>query len=213
MGRTILLGTTNPVKQEHLAWLLEGLPLRIVRPVEEGLSVEVEERGASHRENALLKAVAWSRASGLLAIASDGGLAVPALGERWDSLRTHRFAGPAADERARLEALLALMAPLTGGERRAFWREAVALAERGRPLKTWEAQGGEGVIAPSFDPGRIYRGFWVATAWYFPQVGKTYAEMAPQERRRSGEPWSRLRPRVLRFFRERLLPGEGDDDP
>ena len=75
----ILLGTGNPSKQETLVWLLEGLPLTPTSPSQLGLSDPPEERGDTHQEIANNKALAWSKSSSMLAIASDGGLILPAL--------------------------------------------------------------------------------------------------------------------------------------
>ena len=98
-----LLGTTNPAKLERLGWLLEGLPIETVAPSSLGLSrFDPKETGATHEENARLKAEAWSQAAGLPALASDGGLVIPALGDDWLSLHTHRFAGEDADDDARI---------------------------------------------------------------------------------------------------------------
>lgn len=206
--RRVLLATANPAKQARLRWLLEGLPVAALTPQEAGLRVEVDETGATHAENAALKAAAWSRAFGGLALASDGGVWVPALGEAWDSLRTRRFAGEGADDRARVEALLRLMAPYRGRERRVVWREAVALAHQGNVLHVWEAQGGEGLLAEDYDPARVVPGFWIATVWCFPALGKRYSECRPEELEQADDTWARLRPQVQSALRS--LPGGGD---
>ena len=131
---SILIATTNPAKRAMLAWLLEGLAMRLQFPEEVQQPIVVEETEPTHRGNAVLKAVAWSRACGGMAIASDGGLRIESLGAAWDSVRTARFAGPGADDRARLERLLELMAPYSGEERRARWVEAVAVCARRRAV-------------------------------------------------------------------------------
>ena len=115
----IVLATTNPAKQGKLLGLLDGLPLKPRPQVELGPEGEAPvEEGSSHEQNARHKAEFWSRAVGVQAIASDGGLLIPALGERWDSLFTHRFAGEDADDQARLSLLLQMMEPFRGEERR-----------------------------------------------------------------------------------------------
>ena len=197
----ILLATTNPAKQARLRWLLDGLGLTCVTPEETGVAPPVEEEGATHREVAARKAGAWSRAFGGLALASDGGALIPALGTRWDSLRTRRFAGEAADDRARVEALLRLLEPCQGQVRRIAWREAGAVADAGRVLGVWEAEGGEGVVARTFDPRRVNPGFWVATVWCLPALGKRYLECTEEELARAGDPWAALKPQVQAFLR------------
>jgi len=141
----------------------------------------------------------------MLAIASDGGLVLPTLGGRWESRYTHRFAGPAADDAERLARLLELMRPFQGAEREASWREAVAIAHRGRIIVSWELTGGTGLIADS--PGVSYQapGFWAFSVWYFPQFGKTYPQLLPEERDSLDDHWTRLRQLVQRFFRSHFV--------
>ena len=124
-------------------------------PAQLALEDVPQEEGPTHEAIARHKAELWSLAGSMLAIASDGGLVLPALGGRWESRYTHRFAGPAADDAERLARLLELMRPFRGAEREASWREAVAIAHRGRILVSWELKGGTGLIADS--PGDPYQ--------------------------------------------------------
>ena len=192
MPQSVLLGTENRAKQERLAWLLEGSGLTWVTPAQVSLALpKVREEGLSHQANATAKAVAWSVAYGGVAIVSDGGLVVPALGDWWDSLRTRRFFE--GDDLRRAHALLSRMAHLDGEGRRAYWVEAAALADRGRLLHTAEAQSGEGTIARKVDETLIKDGFWAGAVWYFPQLGKRYAELTPEELGRVGDHWTTLK--------------------
>src|SRR5690348_17119706 len=91
---SLVLATSNAAKRERLRWVVEGLGFQIVTP-DDLSGAEVEETGASFAENAAAKARAWSRAAGgVAALATDGGLRIPALGAAWDMLRTRRNAGP-----------------------------------------------------------------------------------------------------------------------
>ena len=197
-----MLATGNSAKQEALRQLLEGLPLTPVTPEELGLSADPEETGETHEAIALEKAQEWSLLAGMLAIASDGGLVVPALGHNWESRYTHRFAGPAADDDERRRRLLELMQPFTGPERDASWVEALALADSGRPLKSWELIGGSGIIAEAPEPGTLAPGFWVFTLWYFPNLGKYYNQLTDREKESLGDHWATLGKLVQRFFLE-----------
>ena len=199
----ILLATTNPAKVRRLRWLLEGLPLDPTTPDELGLSgKDPEEDGSSHEENAILKAQGWSRAVAMPTIASDGGLVIPALGERWESLFTHRFAGVEADDDARRERLLQLMQGYRGEERKASWVEAVAIAQDGRTLACWQVEGATGLLLDGPGAGPAVPGFWAFSVWYFSHLGKTYNELDEQELRRLDDHWSQLKPLVQRFFHE-----------
>ena len=139
------------------------------------------------------------------AISSDGGLLIPYIGRRWESLLTHRFAGEDADDEARLASLLRLMEPYTGEERRASWVEALAIAEKGRTLASWQVGGAGGLLLEAPGPGPIIPGFWVFSVWYFPDLGKTYNELEEGELEQLNDHWSRLKSLVQPFFHETMM--------
>ncbi len=206
-GKTrILLATGNPAKQATLQWLLEDLPLETVTPGELGLTLVPDEEGETHQAIARQKASAWSRAASMLVIASDGGLVIPALGANWESRFTHRFAGAAANDRDRLRSLLELMQPYQGAEREASWIEAVAIADRGQILTSWELTGATGLIAdvPIEDPGEdpAVEGFWVFSVWRFPELGKYYNRLTEAERMSLDDHWTQFRVRVQSYFQK-----------
>ncbi len=196
----ILLATGNRDKQRAFRQLLQGLPLDPVAPQQAGVGAAPDETGDSHEAIARDKAAEWSQAASMLAIASDGGLVIPALGELWESRQTHRFAGPAADDNERLERLLELMAPYQGGDRQASWVEAVAIADRGRVLVSWEVRGGTGVIAESKESQGPVREFWAFTIWQFSQFAKTYNQLTPAQRTSINDHWVRLGQLVRRYI-------------
>ncbi len=101
----LLVATTNPGKQREYRALLSEVPAEIVFPDELGISLEVEEDGATFRENAAKKARALAQESGLLATADDSGLEVEALGGE-PGVRSARYAGPGADDPKRRAFLL-----------------------------------------------------------------------------------------------------------
>ena len=126
----LLLATTNRGKQREFARLLDGIPGRLLFPQDLGLHEAVPEPHHTYAENAADKAVAFSRAGGLPALADDSGLEVAALG--WGpGVRTGRFGGDdvedpvalmlqhlegAVDRRARMVCWLALAVPRAGAE-------------------------------------------------------------------------------------------------
>ncbi|PKB80198.1 MAG: hypothetical protein BZY88_09340 [SAR202 cluster bacterium Io17-Chloro-G9] len=198
--KPILLATGNNDKQQAFRRLLEGLPLSTVTPQDAGVGAVPDEAGDSHLAIAEDKAVQWSKAASMLVIASDGGLVVPALGPLWESRHTHRFAGPAADDAERLERLLELMRPFKGKDRAASWVEALAIADNGRVLASWELAGASGMIANK----RVGQGpvpeFWALTVWRFPQFRKTYNQLTDEQRESINDHWTRLRWLVHEFF-------------
>ena len=195
----ILLATGNRDKQAEFRRLLDGLPFAPVTPAEAGLSSVPDEEGDTHEAIARDKAAQWSKMASMLAIASDGGLVVPALGPRWESRYTHRFAGPAADNGERLRRLLELMRPYRGEDRRASWVEALAIADRGRVLASWELSGGIGFLDEQPPAGPLPE-FWVFSVWRFPQFGATYSQLTDAQRESIDDHWGRLRRLVSRFL-------------
>lgn len=201
----ILLATGNSDKQNAFRSVISGLPLLPVTPAEIGVTASTLEDGDTHEAIALEKAVAWSKAGSMLAIASDGGLVIPALGPAWQSRHTRRFAGPEVGDSQRVDRLLELMEPYTGGDRAASWAEALAIAYKGRPLASWELLGATGEIAQARQPGPVPE-FWAFTLWNFPEQGKNYNELTPKELASLNDHWTRLGQLVRRFFQSIYIP-------
>ncbi|MDT0342967.1 RdgB/HAM1 family non-canonical purine NTP pyrophosphatase [Streptomyces litchfieldiae] len=113
--------------------------LRAILAAEAGLDVElvgadafpdvpdVKETGVTFGENALLKAHALARATGLPAVADDSGLCVDVLGGA-PGIFSARWAGRHGDDRANLELLLAQLADVPDAHRGAHFACAAALA-------------------------------------------------------------------------------------
>jgi inosine/xanthosine triphosphate pyrophosphatase family protein len=203
---SILLATSNPDKQRTFRWVLDDLPLTLVTPQDLGLTSVPEENGETHHQVARQKARQWSRTSAMPAIASDGGLVVPVLGEDWASLYTHRFAGEDADDAARVTRLLELLKPYVDEERKASWVEALAIACRGRILASWQVDGATGLISQHVPPQVTEtRGFWAFNLWEFPHLGKFYRQLSTQELETLDDHWFRLRGLVRRFFQSHFV--------
>jgi len=188
----VLLATTNPAKAARLAWLLEGLPVATT-PLAAPQAPAPSEDGGDFAENARIKALHWSHAWDGLTLASDGGVTIPALGPRWDRLLTARAAGPNATDPGRARHLLALMQGVTGEDRAIAWAEAVCLARAGVVLGEWQAGGTRGLLATEYDPANAIPGFWVYSLWWFPQLGRRYVDLAPEELAAADYTWAALK--------------------
>ena len=95
LGGDIVVASGNPGKVAELARIFADLPLTL-RPQSEFALRPVPETGLTFVENALLKARAAARQSGLAALADDSGLAVDALGGA-PGIHSARYAGGAGD--------------------------------------------------------------------------------------------------------------------
>ena len=193
---SILLASTNPAKIDRLRDCLAGWPFQFLTVDKLPPHKPPEESGHTHREIAESKALEWARIGKCLAIASDGGIDIPALGPNWDSLLTRRAAGEHATDQDRIEHLLALMEHLQSEEERlATWQEAVAIADPDRIVQTWEVSGPTGVVQRKPSTSRI-EGFWLASLWRFPQKNKTYTELTSDELHAIGDPWLNLKSQI-----------------
>ncbi|MEC9279875.1 MAG: hypothetical protein VX947_03165, partial [Chloroflexota bacterium] len=90
--------------------------------------------------------------------------------------------------------------------REAIWVEGLCIADRGRILASWEVTGGTGVIAeaPSDTPG--IPGFWVFSVWDFPQFGRIYNQLTPEELESLDDHWTSLRRLLQRYFQSHFVP-------
>ena len=171
----LLVGTTSTGKIRELRQLFADLPARVVFPSDIGLDLDVEEGETSFAANARIKARAYRRASGLMTIAEDSGFVVDALdGEpgvisaRWggsdytvkNQLILDRLAG-LPDERRGCGYVTVLAIAMPDG--RIFQRTGTC---RGRVAEAPAGTGGFG-----YDP-----------IFYYPELGKTMAQMEPAEK-------------------------------
>lgn len=94
-GQKIVVASHNPGKVREIGELLKPFGIETVSAGELGLA-EPEETGLTFRANAELKASAAAKASGLIALADDSGLAVAAL-DGDPGIYSARWAGEAKD--------------------------------------------------------------------------------------------------------------------
>ena len=147
MPLSVLAATRNPDKAQRIRALLDGLDVDLADGSALPGAPDPPEDDQSHLAVAVAKAAAWSRAERCLAVASDGGLVIPALGDGWSSLVTRRGTGAGVSDEERGARLLRRMRGLDGERRACRWTEAVAVARGGELLGAWEASGLNGAIA------------------------------------------------------------------
>lgn len=126
----VVVATQNRGKLVELRELLAPRGFELIGVDQAGVAIpDVEETGETYRENALLKARAIARATGLPTLADDSGLEVDALGGE-PGVRSARYAGDAGP-RANTEKLLAAMAGVPDGRRTARFRCVIVLLRDG----------------------------------------------------------------------------------
>ncbi len=179
MGYTVILATWNKGKVNEYRSLLQDVPVRLVTPAEKGIITNVTETGHTYEENARLKAVVLARESGLIALGDDSGLEVDTLhGE--PGIMSARYAGENASDRDRVNYLLSRMKDIPWEKRTARFRCIIALATPQGDVAYCSGEV-QGVIA--FEP-RGEQGFGYDPIFYFPELGKTMAELPPDVKNR-----------------------------
>ncbi len=122
----LIVATRNRHKVAEIRAVLAIPGLELIAAADWPGLPEVEETGLTFADNAILKAVAAARATGLRALADDSGLEVEAL-QNAPGVRSARFAGEGADDAANNRKLLELMDGVS--DRRAHFRCVIALAD------------------------------------------------------------------------------------
>jgi XTP/dITP diphosphohydrolase len=192
-GKQLLLATTSAGKLAEWQELLGELPIQLLRLSDVGVDFEVEETGSTYAQNALLKADAYGRATGLLTIAEDSGLSVAAL-DGGPGVHSARWEG---DDYLHKNALLIRLLEGKQGQARACRYVCVAVM-RHPDGRTWRARGevhGQIATAPAGSGG-----FGYDPVFFIPRLGRTLAEIPIDEKDRishRGRAAGRIRP-ILR---------------
>jgi XTP/dITP diphosphohydrolase len=138
---------------------------------------EFPEIGPTFAENAAGKALYYSRACAGMVFSDDSGLVVPALGGE-PGVHSARYAGPGANYDQKIAKLLAALRGKNGAERSAYFVCVIAVAQVGRVMAVFsEEVHGEIAEAP-----RGSGGFGYDPVFYFPALGKTFAELPAEEK-------------------------------
>lgn len=173
----MLIATHSEGKLRELDSLLDGVPYECVSLGEAGIREEVPETGATFEENAALKAAGYARLSGMLTLADDTGLEVDALGGD-PGVRSARYAPGSSQDRIDL-----LLRNLEGVD-------PVDMTARFRCVIAMTTPGGTPDFHEGVCEGRIVReqrgdrGFGYDSIFLVPELGRTMAELTPEEKNR-----------------------------
>jgi XTP/dITP diphosphohydrolase len=130
MTKRIVLGTHNQHKIREISAILNGLPVEILTMNDFPEIAEVEETGSTFAENALLKARAVFRETGIVTLSDDSGLEVDALNGA-PGIYSARYAGEAKDSASNNRKLLEELQDVPEHKRVAQFRCVVAVAGTG----------------------------------------------------------------------------------
>jgi len=129
--RTLVIASNNQHKIREISEMLDER-LNVISMREAGFTGDIEENGETFEENAVIKAQAVAKATGLCALADDSGLSVDALGGA-PGVHSARYAGGHGDDAANNARLLQDLAAVPQPHTARFMC-AMCVAEGGQVL-------------------------------------------------------------------------------
>jgi XTP/dITP diphosphohydrolase len=175
LDRPLVLATRNEGKIAEFKHLVADFDIEIRSLKDFGPIPPVIEDGETFEDNAVKKAHFTAKVLGFPALADDSGLMVKALGGM-PGVHSARYAGEdASDEANNLKLLRAMEGE---SKREAAFMCIIAIAVPTGPALIYEATC-EGVIAQEL---RGSKGFGYDPLFYYPPLGKTFAELTTEEK-------------------------------
>jgi len=176
----VLITTSNPGKLRDFSGAAAKHGITIASLPDFDSLPGVREDGASFEENACRKAEHYSRfAPGEIVLADDSGLEVDALGGMpgiFSARYAATSAGGNADDRANNARLLRELS--NAADRTARFVCVIAAARDGQTLATFRGEARGRIL----DAPRGSAGFGYDPLFFFPALGKTFAELTPEEK-------------------------------
>lgn len=173
----LILASGNPGKLKEFQGLAAGHALELGLLPGFGNLPEFPEDAPTFAENAAGKALYYSRHSGEMIFADDSGLVVPALGGA-PGVLSARYAGPGASSEQRNTKLLAELHGKKAAERAAFFVCVIAVARQARCVVVVSGK----VDGEILEEPRGTGGFGYDPVFYFPVLGKVFAELSAEEK-------------------------------
>ena len=171
--RRLVLATANRAKGRELAALLAGVPYRIEDLSAHPGVVLPPEGEVSYAENALGKARAVTRATGMPALADDSGIEVDAFDGR-PGVLSARYGGEGLTDAERNALMLRELAGVPTARRTARYRAVIAITGPDGREATVEGTV-EGIILES---PRGDGGFGYDPIFYYPPFGASFGEVS-----------------------------------
>ncbi len=175
----LLIATNNKGKLKEFKDLLKDLDIELITSADINLSLEVEEDGTTYAENAIKKAVAFAKVSGLISLADDSGLEVDALNGAPGLYSARYSPKPGANDADRRAYLLENLKDQPRPWK-AHFHATIAIA---RPSGEVDLAEGDcyGEVIPE---ERGTGGFGYDAIFLLPELGKTTAELDMQHKNR-----------------------------
>lgn len=177
MGR-VLIATSNPGKLRDFAGAAAESDIEVAAIPDFSSLPTIVEDGPTFEANARAKAEHYSRyVPGDLVLADDSGLEVEALGGA-PGVRSARYSGESATDELNNVRLLQELEGVPDDRRSARFVCVIAVARDGRTLDTFDGEAVGVILRQARGSG----GFGYDPLFFFPTLGKTFAELSPEEK-------------------------------
>ncbi len=190
----IIFATGNKDKVKEIQMILADLGLEVITMKDAGISIDIEENGATYEENAMIKARAVAAYTKAIVMADDSGLEIDYLNKE-PGVYSARYLGEDTSYRIKNANLISRLEGVPDEKRTARFVCAIgAVFPDGTEVTT------RGTIE-----GRIgyeekgSNGFGYDPIFYVPEFGKTTAELSEEEKNRVSH-----RGNALRLMKEEL---------
>ena len=191
----VVLASKNRHKLEEISKITEKFDIELILQSELGVDIDVEETGTTFEENSFLKADAVMKATGLPALADDSGIAVDALNGEPGVYSARYGFDESLDDWGRLELLLKNTENVPDGQRQAQFVCVITMVTPDG--KTIQARGE--IHGELTREAKGENGFGYDPIFYYPPLGKTTAELSPEEKNQVSH-----RANALKIFYEKL---------
>lgn len=175
MDKIIVLATTNKNKIKEMRDLLKAFPVEIKALSDFGPMPPAIEDGDTFDENAYKKALHYAKVLGVPCLADDSGLMVDALDGR-PGVYSARYSGLDATDASNCDKILGEMDGKSN--RTAHFMCVLSLATPAGPALTWEGSCDGELLTER----RGTSGFGYDPLFFFPALGKTFAELSVEEK-------------------------------
>jgi len=191
----VVLASKNKHKLAEISKITEKFGIELILQSELGIDLDVEETGSTFEENSFLKAEAVMKATGLPALADDSGIAVDALNGEPGIYSARYGFDESLDDWGRLLLLLKNTEHVPDGQRQAQFVCVITMV----------TPDGQVIQARGEIHGELTRqargenGFGYDPIFFYPPLGKTTAELSPEEKNEVSH-----RGNALKLFYEKM---------
>lgn len=201
MSGKIVFATGNAGKVKEIRMIMEDTGMEVLSMKEAGITIDIDEDGATYEENALIKARAVAAHTDAIVMADDSGLEIDYLNKE-PGVYSARYLGEDTSYHIKNANLVERLAGVPDEQRTARFVCAIAaVLPDGKELTTratiegrigYEEKGGNGF---GYDP-----------IFFVPEFGKTTAELTEEEKNQVSH-----RGKALQLMKEELKKHESTD--